>query len=159
MMNTTEVRAAVAETLEILHAATARLAAMLEELDGGEGVQVPRQGRWTKNRLNTFWTSVEHLPGVQALFATAAATPNQTVTFKDVLARSELGERQQRSEHARMTRIARELFNDKSWPIENFQGPPTEHGAQMVYRMGETVAGWWQEITGTPATPNTSRRR
>jgi len=148
-MNQGEIRAAVVDALEGLNATTARLSALLEELDGGEGVQVPRQGRWTRNKLQTFWTSVEHLPGVQALFATTAARPNETVTFNDVLARSGLGELQQRSEHARMTRIAKELFNDKCWPIENFQGPPTAaHGAQMVYRMGARVASWWEEITG-----------
>lgn len=149
-MDTHEVRAEVViirQTVETLHTS---LTLLLDDLDGSDAVQVPRQGRWTRTMLRQLWPRVSHLQGVRALFAVTAAAQNQPVTFTDVLKRSGLTEQQQRNEHARMTRVARELFGSKTWPIEAWQGPSQAGGpAEMIYRMGSTVARWYRLLPVT----------
>ena len=150
-MGTNQLRAALVEAIAASEAQTARFRLILDGLDGEEAVQVPRQGRWTKTTLAQLWTQVQHLPGIDALFEVAASHPNEVITYTDVLEASRLSEMQQRNEHARMSRIAADLFGEKRWPIENWQGgvDSTAGGkAEMRYRMGATVAGWWREITG-----------
>ena len=151
MMERTEWRGALVEAVSASEALTARLRLMLDDIDGEEAAQVPRQGRWTKTMVAQLWAEVQHLPGIKALFEVAAMHPNEVVTYTQVLDVSGLAEMQQRNEHARMSRIAAELFGEKRWPIENWQGgaDSTAGGkAEMRYRMGATVAGWWREIAG-----------
>lgn len=83
-----------------------------------------------------------------ALFEACASRPDEMVRYRDVLAASGLDAVQQKNEHARLSRITGELFGDKRWPIENWQGSPVEAGgpAEMVYRMPATIASWWREI-------------
>jgi hypothetical protein len=63
------------------------------------------------------------------------------IRFTDLIARSGLDPQQQRNEHGRLSRVATDLFGEKRWPIENWQGR-----AEMLYRMGGTVAAWWRKI-------------
>jgi hypothetical protein len=125
-----------------------RLTDILADLDGTDVIQVPRQGRWTKSEFEALWERVNHLPGVRALFEITAEHPNDAVTFSAVVERSGLEDTQQRNEHARLSTVTTQLFDKKRWPIEYWQGSPdADTGkAQMLYRMGGTVAGWWREI-------------
>lgn len=147
-MTSTDIRATVKAALGDVDALRRRLSDLLSDLEGTEAVQIPRQGRWTKPDVEALWEKVHHLPGVCALFEVTAEHPNEAVKFTAVLARSGLDEVQQRNEHARMSRVTSELFGEKRWPIENWQGSTdaTSGRAEMLYRMGATVAAWWEDI-------------
>jgi hypothetical protein len=146
-MESTKLRAAVLDAIKDLETVQQRFVDLLSELDG-DAIQVPRQGRWTKPMLKQLWAEVDHLIGIRTLFGQTAACKGKPVTFTHLLRESHLPEQQQRNEHARMSRVAAELFGEKKWPIENWQGSPSsETGkAEMIYRMGPTVAQWWNEI-------------
>ena len=143
-------RSSVTAALEDLDSVRSRLVDLLADMDrSADSIQVPRQGRWTREMVATLWENVRHLNGVRALFEVTAENPNTAVTFTDVLARSGLSEQQQRNEHSRLSRVAAELFGEKRWPIENWQGSTPRSGgkAEMLYRMSGTVAAWWIELT------------
>jgi predicted TIM-barrel fold metal-dependent hydrolase len=125
-----------------------RIDDLIDDLEAEDiTIQVLRQGPWTKHMLEQLWSSVDHLSGIQALFEVTAENQNQMVLFSQVRARSGLSPRQQANEHARMSRISTELFGRQTWPIENRQGSKQESGiAEMQYRMGATVAGWWRDL-------------
>lgn len=141
-------RDVVASLLDEVEAMTTRLRPVLSELDSTDAIQVPRQGSWTKALIDRLWGHVDHLPGVRALFEATAARPNEVVSFDQILQRSGLSKRQQRNEHARLSRVASELFREKRGPIQNRQGPvrETTGRAEMLYLIGGTVAGWWEEV-------------
>ena len=152
-MNVSEVRAALMEAVETADALGRRFNELLAQLDGGETVQVPRQGVWTREMVHRLWREVEHLPGVRALFELTAQRANQPVRFSELVEHSGLPAKQQSNEHARLSRVSTDLFGQKKWPIQNWQGPPAASGqpAEMVYRMGGTVAAWWREIAKVEA--------
>ncbi|WUD70229.1 hypothetical protein OG937_46225 [Streptomyces sp. NBC_00510] len=145
-MNRDALRAAVVDALADVAAAQEKLTGLLADIDGTEAaVNVPRQGRWTGEQVELLWGKVKHLAGVRALFEATAAKPGDTVTFAELLNRSGLDEQQQRNEHARLSRIAADLFGEKRWPIENWQGgyDGDTGKAQMIYRIDAQVAEWW----------------
>jgi hypothetical protein len=144
---TDDLRDAVVEALAHIEAMRQRFAHLLADIEGTIGVQVPNQGRWTKDDVAALWTGVRHLQGAAALFEVTARHPNEAIAFDDVLAASGLTDQQQRSHHARISRISTGLFGGPRWPIQNWQGQPRHDGkAPMLYRMGGTVAEWWHEI-------------
>lgn len=128
-----------------------KLTQELRELlrSGEDVVLVHGQGRWRADMLALLWPRVAHLRGVRALFELCAAHSPEDVTFAQIVARSGLSERAQANEHARLSRVARELFTKKTWPIENWQD--TRDGI-MRYRMDPVIARWWLEVTAA-ATP------
>jgi hypothetical protein len=146
-MDAGEIRAALVEGIEGLDLARRRFTELLAEIDGLVGVQIPRQGRWTPSMLEELWATVEHLPGVRALFELTAEHPNGVVTFDQIRERSGLTSLAQRNEHAALGRMANRLFGEKRWPIENWQGAPPHGGrAVMQYRMTATISEWWTRI-------------
>jgi len=147
-MSVSMIRTGLQSCINDLDTARARAVALLEDLDGSDAMEVPRQGRWTKAPLSQLWDKVRHLPGIVALFAETAAHPGEAVTFSAVTAHSGLSSMQQRNEHARMSRVTAEIFGTKRWPIENWQGPagPTGH-SEMLYRMDPAIAEWWKDLT------------
>lgn len=142
------VRMVLLQTIKDLEIMRARLEVLL--LDSGDSVLVPRQGRWTQQEVVDLWSRVSHLTGIRALFEVTSERAGESVTFSEVLERSGLTERQQRNEHARMSRLAAELFGAKRWPIENWQGPPqtTTGREEMLYRIHPTIATWWKDHLG-----------
>ncbi len=92
------------------------------------------------------WERVHDLPGVRALFEITASRPGQVVTFSELIAHSGLAEKQG-NEHARLSRVTNEMFGEKRWPIENWQGSPGPNGAEMRYRMPATIAEWLRDLT------------
>ena len=122
------------------------LEAFRHDLDG-DAIQVPRQGRWTRPMLAQTWERVHDLPGVRALFEITASRPGQVVTFTELIAHSGLAVKQQGNEHARLSRVTNEMFGEKRWPIENWQGSPGPNGAEMKYRMPATIAEWFRDLT------------
>lgn len=106
-------------------------------------IQVPRQGPWRRDMLEELWPQVRHLKGVVSLFALTAANAPDAVTYHEVLEASGLSDRQQGNEHARLSRVTRELFGRKTWPIQNWQD---HRDGVMRYRMGATVADWWHTL-------------
>ena len=147
-MRTRDIRAVVSSLLDDAEGMAARLRQVLAELDTEDAVEVARQGRWTRSMLGQLWRHVDHLPGVRALFEETAGRPTDVVSFDDIVQRSGLSDQQQRNEHARLSRVSSELFGEKRWPIQNWQGPvrPATGRAEMLYRMGPTVAMWWREL-------------
>ncbi|MFE2729475.1 hypothetical protein [Kitasatospora sp. NPDC059327] len=142
-------RAAVVSALSDVEAMHRKLTALLGNIDGtATAVDIPRQGQWTVQQVAVLWRRAKHLPGVRALFETTAAHAGEKVTFSQILAVSGLDELQQRSEHARLSRLASDLFGEKRWPIENWQGSPdsTSGKAEMVYRMPLPIAAWWRGL-------------
>ncbi|RAG86171.1 hypothetical protein DN069_07770 [Streptacidiphilus pinicola] len=150
-MDRSGLRAAVVGALADAEALQRKLTDLLASIDGtGELVAVPRQGEWTKEQVELLWTQAKHLDGVRALFELTASTPGETITYAQLLARSGLDEGQQRTEHARLSRISTQLFGEKRWPIENWQGTLNQKTGkeEMVYRMDPTIAKWWTELQG-----------
>ncbi len=148
-MDQGDVRSAVVAALADAGALQKRLAGLLADIDGtASSVLIPRQGRWTEEEVQLLWGEVKHLAGVRALFEVTAERPGETVTFTELIQRSGLDERQQRNEHARLSRVAAELFGAKRWPVENWQGGhDSEKGkAEMIYRMDTVVAEWWRAL-------------
>jgi len=141
------VRMVLMQTIKDLDIMRARLQGLL--LDSGASVLVPRQGSWTQQEVIDLWNRVSHLAGIRALFEVTSERAGESVAFSEVLERSGLTERQQRNEHARMSRLAAELFGEKRWPIENWQGPPqtTTGREEMLYRMHPDIAAWWRGHT------------
>jgi hypothetical protein len=150
-MDTSQLRPTIVQAITDAESLLTRLTAVLADIDGdAESIHLQRQGRWTPEMVATLWPKVTHLDGVRALFTLTAERPDQAITFTELIARSGLPEQQQRNEHARLSRITAELFGEKRWPIENWQGnAPTAGGkAEMMYRMSGTVAAWWHRAIG-----------
>lgn len=118
-----------------------------------DAVVVPGQGTWRRDMLEALWPRVQHLRGVRALFSLTAERASSVVAFPELVDRSQLSDRQQANEHARLSRLTRELFGQKTWPIENWQ---SSRDGLMHYRMDKTVAGWWSEITSADRTGSDS---
>lgn len=139
---------AIDQALHDLDGVRGRLTALRDDIEGADAINIPRQGRWTETMFVQLWERVNHLPGVRALFELTGSSPGTAFTFTEVLVRSGLDERQQGNEHARMSRVSSELFGSKTWPIENWQGPPTAQGGkdEMRYRMPMTVGTWWRHV-------------
>lgn len=130
-----------------------KLTQELRELlrSGEDVVLVHGQGNWRADMLALLWPRVAHLQGVRALFELCAARSPEDVTFAQLVARSGLSERAQANEHARLSRVTRELFTKKAWPIENWQD--TRDGI-MHYRMDPVIARWWLEVTAGATPPH-----
>lgn len=140
---TNPVRTAVVQAIADAEALVDRLKGTLAMIDGEATVDLGRQGTWTKGEVATLWEKSQHLPGVRALFEVTANHAGERVTFSELIAYSGLDAKQQANEHARMSRIAAELFGGKRWPVENWQGSAGE----MIYRMTSEIAVWWRQIT------------
>lgn len=141
-------RASITAAITDTRALLAQLERSLAIIDGEATIKLGRQGTWSKGQVNALWQECKHLPGIRALFEATASRPAETVTFTEVLAHSGLEGRQQANEHARMSRVAAELFGAKRWPIENWQGGGS---GEMLYRMPEQIAVWWRDLTAEPA--------
>ncbi|MFE1294038.1 hypothetical protein [Streptomyces sp. NPDC058731] len=149
-MDHATLRAAVVAALADTESLNVKLNGLLAEIDGtATAVDLGRQGLWTKAQVELLWHKVNHLSGVRALFEATAERPDEKVTFTEILERSKLPERQQRNEHAALSRISAQLFKEKRWPIENSQGgsDSTTGKAEMLYWMDSRVAAWWRDIT------------
>ncbi|WP_433207068.1 hypothetical protein ACQP00_40655 [Dactylosporangium sp. CS-047395] len=144
MFMTDSARSEVVQAIADAEALVLRLRGVLATMDGEPTIDLGRQGRWTKGEVAALWERVKHLTGVKALFEITASRPGEQVTFGELLAHSQLDQQQQRNEHARMSRIASELFGAKRWPIENWQGSSDE----MIYRMPDGIAAWCRNIAG-----------
>ncbi|HEY4453776.1 MAG TPA: hypothetical protein VGN81_05635, partial [Pseudonocardiaceae bacterium] len=129
-MRTVEIRERVVQAISDAKALENLLVGVLADIDGeGDAIQVPRQGRWTAEMTKALYDRASHLVGVRALFEITAEHPNEAVTFTELIRRSGLDERRQRNEHARLSRIAAELFGEKRWPLEAWQsGTPNADG-------------------------------
>lgn len=148
-MDQEALRSVVVGALADVTALREKLTGLLADIDGtAASVNIPRQGRWTREQVGLLWGKAKHLAGVRALFEVTAGKPGEKVTFTEVLQRSRLDERQQRNEHARLSRIAAELFGAKRWPIENWQSSydGDKGKAEMIYRMDAQVADWWSDL-------------
>lgn len=148
-MHNSTLRTAVVAALADLESLRGRLTGLLEEIEGTETIDLGNQGLWTKAQVALLWSKVDHLPGVQALFAATAEHPGEKVTFTEILQRSGLAQSQQSNEHAALSRISAQLFKEKRWPIENSQGGVNSATgkSEMLYWMDSRVAAWWREIT------------
>jgi hypothetical protein len=141
------IRATVDDLIEQGRAFVRDLEQLRSALDA-EAIQVPRQGTWTRLMLAQTWERVHGLPGVCALFEITASRPGEVVTYSELLAHSGLDSKQQGNEHARLSRVTAELFGEKRWPIENWQGGKgPSNTAEMLYRMPPTIAAWFNDLT------------
>jgi hypothetical protein len=147
-MDQNELRTILLEAIAASERQTSQLRACVERLDGGGDEEaVPRQGRWSKTAVAQLWGETKHLPGIRALFELTASRPGEVVTYRELLDRSGLAEMQQRNEHSRLSRVSTELFGEKRWPIENWQGGAGPDGhAEMRYRMSPKVSAWWNQL-------------
>jgi len=158
-MEEVAVRAVIVDALAGLDALRQRFVDVLAAIDGHvEGVQVPGQGHWTEAKVEALWVGVRHLEGARALFEATAEHPNEAVPFERIRARSGLSDKHQRNHHARISRVAADLFGEPRWPIQNWQSTPGPDGkAVMHYRMGSTVAEWWRNVAAGPADAEPAR--
>jgi hypothetical protein len=147
------IRSAVVEAVASLDVLRGRFTDLLAALDGqDDGIQVPGQGRWTKDRVAALWEGVHHLQGARALFEVTAAHANEAVSFEQVRSASGLTAQEQRNHHARITRVAAKVCGETRWPIQSWQSAAGPDGkVDTHYRMGATVAEWWREAAGEPA--------
>jgi hypothetical protein len=146
----------IIQRLDQIEALTRQLRELLTSDE--ETFVVHGQGTWRPDMLSLLWPRVEHLRGVRTLFELTAERAPTVVTFPELVAESGLRSRQQANEHARLSRVAHELFNQKTWPIENWQDSRT---GVMHYRMDETVAQWWIQVVedvGPRSTPTVTAK-
>lgn len=116
---------------------------LADDESDAETVDVGRQGTWSLHNLQDLYPSIEHLTGVTALLDLAAERSPEIVTFQGVLARSGLTEREQSSDHSRLSWATKRLFDgEKRWPVDNWQGVDGE----MHYRMPTLIAQWWRAL-------------
>lgn len=105
-------------------------------------VQVPRQGAWYRGMLAELYPHVVDMPGVLALFNEAAEHAPEYVTYQQVRSRSGLSDRQQRNEHAALTRLSATVFGRKTWPLAWQQAA----NGEMRYWMPARLAEWWRDL-------------
>ena len=105
-------------------------------------VQVIGQGAWQRQMLAELYPHIEHLRGVHALLDLTAENAPESVSYDEVKRRSGLTDRQQRNDHAALTRTATRVFGRRTWPVAWQQ---TSDGA-MRYWMPARMANWWVEI-------------
>ena len=131
----------IIQRLDQIEELTTELRALLAS--DRESISVHGQGIWRRDMLEVLWPRVRHLTGVRALFALTAERAPAVVTYSELLQRSGLPDRQQANEHARLSRVARELFGKKVWPLEAWQD---SRDGLMHYRMDVTMARWCAEV-------------
>jgi hypothetical protein len=107
-----------------------------------EVVQVPGQGPWRRSMLAELYPHVEHLRGVVALFDMLAERTPDVATYHEVMGKTGLADRQQRSEHAALTRVSVKLFGKRTWPIAWRQASD----GTIQYWMPTRLADWWREL-------------
>jgi hypothetical protein len=115
---------------------------LTDDESGSESIDVGRQGTWHLSDLQGLYPSIEHLAGVTALFDLAAERSPDVVTFREVLARSGLSDKEQSNDHARLSWATKRLLGQKRWPVDNWQAADGE----MHYRMPNLIAQWWRMI-------------
>jgi hypothetical protein len=115
---------------------------VLADEPDAETVDVGRQGIWRFSDLQDLYPSIEHLLGVTALFDLTSERSPEIVTFQEVLKRSGLSEKEQGSDHSRLSWATKRTFGEKRWPVDNWQAADGE----MHYRMPTLIAQWWQTI-------------
>lgn len=138
------------EVISLLEQAVKQLRRVV--VDDTTRVLVSGQGHWTQGMFADVARAVRHLPGVVALFdltaerSDAVAEPTR-VSFSEVTARSGLDEAEQRTNHARLSRVSRRILGSTSWPVESWQ----DHvSGEMQYRMPPAIAAWWREVRAEP---------
>jgi hypothetical protein len=114
--------------------------------EGGEAVDLGRQGTWRLGMLSELLPRIEHLPGAMALLDLTAERSPEVVTFGEVLERSGLSEKQQSGDHSRLSWTTKRLFGkgEKVWPLDCWQAAD----GVMHYRMPTRIAKWWRTIRG-----------
>ena len=114
---------------------------LAEDRQDGEFVEIGRQGSWSLKMIQDLYPLIEHMPGVIALFDLSAERAPDIVTFREVLNRSGLSEKQQSGDHARLSWVTKRLFDgEKKWPLETWQAADGE----SHYRMPTRIAQWWR---------------
>jgi transcriptional regulator with XRE-family HTH domain len=111
-----------------------------------EVVQIPGQGAWQRQMLVELYPHIEHLPGVLALMDLTSERAPESVSYTEIKQRSGLSDRQQRSDHAALTRTAKRIFERRTWPLAWRQ---TADGATQ-YWMPARMADWWRELRRGP---------
>jgi hypothetical protein len=112
-----------------------------------EVVQVPGQGEWRRSMLAKLYPYVENSRGVVTLFDMLAERAPEPATYHEVLRKTGLADRQQRNEHAALTRSSVKLFSERTWPIAWRQASD----GTMHYWMPVRLADWWRELRGGAA--------
>ncbi len=107
-----------------------------------EIVQVTGQGAWRRQMIAELYPHIEHLRGVLALLDLTAEHAPEPVLYEEVKRRSGLTDRQQRNDHAALTRTATAVFGRRTWPVAWQQA---SDGA-MRYWMPVRMAAWWREL-------------
>jgi hypothetical protein len=64
------------------------------------------------------------------------------VSYDDIKRRSGLNDRQQRNDHAALTRTVTKVFGRRTWPVSWRQ---TSDGTTQ-YWMPTRMAAWWQQL-------------
>jgi hypothetical protein len=118
-----------------------------DEVAEDEVVQVPGQGPWQRQMLAELYPHIEHLNGVLALLDQTAQHAPEPVPYEEIKRRSGLNDRQQRSDHSALTRITKEVFGQRTWPVAWRQ---TSDGA-MQYWMPARMADWWRKLRKGPS--------
>lgn len=115
---------------------------LTDDSAGEEIVQVAGQGAWRRQMVEELYPHIEHLRGVLALLDLAAEHAPEPVPYDEVKRCSGLTDRQQRNDHAALTRTATAIFGRKTWPVAWQQA---SDGA-LRYWMPARMATWWREL-------------
>lgn len=135
------------QALELTHLAAefvVKADSLLAVIDA-EGVTIPRQGTWTRARVEQIRADVETNIALKAMFDLLSDRPDQWVTYSEVLEATGNTDSEMRSDLRSLSRLTTKLFGTKSWPFEAAQGPLAASGRwEMTYRMDPVVTAWWQ---------------
>ena len=135
------------QALELRELATelVRKADALVALLDTEGITIPRQGLWTRSKVEQIRSDVQANRGLEAMFALLSRSPDRWITYSSVLDAAGRDDREMRSDLRFLSRLTTKLFGAKTWPFEAEQGPLAPSGRwEMTYRMDPLVAAWWE---------------
>lgn len=133
------------EELESLLASLKQGVSILEArlgTEAGSSCHVPGQGDWTKPMLGRLAVGVAPYPAALALLDLAAAHPDVWVNYTQVVDSAGVDRVQVRSELGALTKIAKQLFGTRIWPLRARQA----RGKETSYMMPAQIAAWWLEL-------------
>jgi hypothetical protein len=96
-----------------------------------------RSGTWTKEMVRRLQASLEY-PGARALLDLCSQRAPEEITLQEIAERTGIEDTQIRAELGAMTKLSRQLYGRKTWPIS-----VRWTRGRANYSMKPQLASWW----------------
>jgi len=110
----------------------------------GVTVNVEDNGAWDREMVHALSDRLRW-PAVRRVLDLVATASPAAVPYKEALAEAGIETDKLRAELASMSKLCRDLFGRKAWPMTARQG--MAGGSKTGYRMPKAVAEWWLEAS------------